>query len=246
MDSDLDACQERLGYRFRQPQLLDLALTHASRRSVAERCNERMEFLGDSILGMVIAEFLFREFPDFSEGELTLIKSVVVSTRSLAGVVSRLDLFPFVRLGRGIADKQELPPRVLANIFESIVAAIYLDSDIERARAFILAHLERGVREVLHNRHRKNYKSLLQTFAQKYLSQTPTYRLVGESGPEHGKQFELCAVIGEAEYQAAWGRSKKDAQQQAAQNALIALAQELGPDHPGLVDLELCERDLVG
>jgi len=246
MDTTLDDCEEKIGHRFSQPNLLDLAMTHASRRTEDERCNERLEFLGDSILGNVIAEYLFREFPEYAEGELTLIRSVVVSTQSLADALTRLDLDPHIRLGRGIAGRKILPPRVLANIFESIVCAIYLDAGIEPARQFILANLERAIGRVLHNRHEKNFKSLLQTFAQKHMSLTPTYRLLDESGPEHGKSFQLCAVLGDAEYGPAWGNSKKHAQQQAAHNALISLAQELGPEHATLVELGITDQDLAG
>ncbi len=244
MHDSIAVCQEKIGYVFRQPALLELALTHASRRSEYEACNERLEFLGDSILGQVIAEYLFREFPSFAEGDLTLIKSVVVSTRSLAEASLRIDLKPHIRLGRGILSNTELPPRVLANIFEGVVAAIYLDQGIEPARQFILRNLERGIGQVLHNRHNRNYKSLLQSFAQKHMSLTPTYRLLDETGPEHIKSFQLCAVLGEAEFGPAWGASKKQAQQQAAQNALLALAQRLGPEHPGFLDLGVSQQDL--
>ena len=219
-------CEDNLGYRFRDPQLLLQALTHSSIKTPDNPSNERLEFLGDSVLGLVMTEFLYNFFQDLDEGELTQIKSVVVSTSTLAEESERLMLNEFYNVGRGVTRRKKLPQSLLANVFEAVVAAIYRDSGLETARRFIMRNLYHQVFAVVSNRSPRNYKSLLQQWAQKELNITPTYRVVSEKGPDHLKYFEVMAVIGKKSYKAGGGRSKKDAEQIAARESLAVFLKE--------------------
>lgn len=219
----LRACERRIGYRFRDPTLLIEALTHSSTKTPENPSNERLEFLGDSVLGLVMTEFLYNFFRDYDEGELTQIKSVVVSTAVLAEESERLGLYKYYNVGKGVTRKRRLPQSLLANVFEAVVAAIYKDSDLEEARRFILRNVYHQVLAVAGDRHEKNYKSLLQQWAQKELNLTPTYRVTSERGPDHLKSFEVVAIVGEETHKVGMGRSKKEAEQVAARETLQAL-----------------------
>lgn len=221
--TDLEACQEALGHRFKNPDLLRQALMHASSTDDRAVSNERQEFLGDAILGAVVSEELYTNFPNALEGELTRIKSAVVSRRALARVGERLGLARFLILGRGIAQSERLPDSVLAGAFESVVAAVYLDGGLEAARALIVGCLGEEIDGVADHRHRRNYKSLLQHHAQRVLGATPTYQVLDEQGPDHSKAFHVAAVIGERAFPPAWGPSKKAAEQAAARMAYVEL-----------------------
>ena len=216
----LQSCEEQLGYTFRDISFLDQALTHSSIKTVDNPSNERLEFLGDSILGLVMTEFLYNFFRDKDEGELTQIKSVVVSTSVLSKESSRLKLGEFYNVGKGVTRKRKLPTSLLANVFEAVVAAIYKDRGLEEARRFILRNLYHQVLSVADNQHDRNYKSLLQHWAQKELNLTPAYRVMSEKGPDHSKSFEVVAVIGRKKYSRGTGASKKEAEQVAARETL--------------------------
>ena len=136
------SCEDVLGYTFNDPQHLDNALIHASGADNRLESNERLEFLGDAILGLVVCDLLFHRFPDFLEGELTRIKSVVVSRRTCAEISQRLGLDRFVHLGKGMTVQATVPSSVMADLFESLIAAIYLDGGLDPARAFILQHVD--------------------------------------------------------------------------------------------------------
>src|SRR6059058_3009019 len=137
----LDECQEAIGYRFKRPELLRAALTHTSGANTRAASNERLEFLGDSVLGLVTCEQLFLRFPDYEEGDLTKIKSVVVSRRTCARISKSLNLGDFLFLGKGMHfHHTTVPPNLLADVFESLVAAVYLDGGLEPAKTFILKH----------------------------------------------------------------------------------------------------------
>ena len=220
----LEACEKRIGYTFRDPEHLLQALTHSSIKTIDNPCNERMEFLGDSVLGLVMTEFLYNFFQELDEGALTQIKSVVVSTQALARESHRLGLDDLYNVGKGVSRRRKLPPSLLANVFEAIVAAIYKDAGLEEARRFVLRNIYHQVLAVASDRHQKNYKSLLQQWAQKELNVTPTYRVVSEKGPDHFKSFDVVAVIGKKKYATGSGRSKKEAEQLAARNTLELLA----------------------
>ncbi len=228
-ESDLTricSCEKEIGYRFREPSLLLQALTHSSIKTADNPSNERLEFLGDSVLGLVMTEFLYNFFQDSSEGDLTQIKSVVVSTPVLARESERLLLNQHYSVGKGVTRKRKLPVSLLANVFEAVVAAIYKDAGLEQARRFVLRNLYHQVLAVAENRHKRNYKSILQQWAQKELNITPTYRVVAEKGPDHLKSFEVVAVVGKKKYRSGMGRSKKEAEQIAAKETLKVLLRE--------------------
>src|SRR5262249_4248291 len=218
----LEDCQEVIGYRFRQPDLLRGALTHASGANTRLASNERMEFLGDAVLGLVTCEQLSLGFADYQEGDLTKIKSVVVSRRTCARFSRALGLGEFLFLGKGmnVHDPAAVPASMLADVYESLVAAIYLDGGLEAARAFILKQLGPEIEEVVEGAQGGNFKSLLQQVAQREFNATPQYVLLDEKGPDHSKCFKIAAVIGRHTYAGAWGRNKKEAEQRAAMNAL--------------------------
>jgi ribonuclease III len=218
----LEECQKAIEYQFRQPELLRSALTHASGANTRLASNERMEFLGDAVLGLVTCEQLYLRFPDYQEGDLTKIKSVVVSRRTCARFSKQLNLGAFLFLGKGMnhLHSATVPPSLLADVYESLVAAIYLDGGLEAARTFILRHLGPEIEEVAEGAHGGNFKSLLQQVAQHEFNATPQYILLDEKGPDHSKCFKIAAVIGRHTYAGAWGRNKKEAEQRAAMNAL--------------------------
>jgi ribonuclease III len=217
----LGECQEAIGYRFKQPDLLRSALTHASGANTRLASNERMEFLGDSVLGLVTCEQLYLRFPDYQEGDLTKIKSVVVSRRTCARFAKALDLGEYLILGRGMhPTTATVPSNMLADVYESLVAAVYLDGGLDVAREFILRHLGPEIEQVAEGAHGGNFKSLLQQVAQREFGSTPQYIVLDEKGPDHSKCFKVAAQIDRYTYAGAWGRNKKEAEQKAAMNAL--------------------------
>ena len=226
----LKECQRLLEYAFHNPGWLEKALTHPSDRFDDGCSNERLEFLGDSILGMVISEHLFETFDDRAEGRLTYIKSVVVSGQTLARSCHARRIEQFISVGKGMPGNGDLPDSVLANVFEAVVAAIYIDGGLPEARRFVLESLRGEIDRVVEDRHELNYKSILQQFSQRELGCTPCYRVVGHSGPDHERSFQVITVINEAEYESAWGRSKKEAEQRSAQLSYDRLLLEYGRD----------------
>jgi ribonuclease-3 len=219
-----DRAERAVGYRFRDRLILGAALTHASLADHRLRSNERMEFLGDAILGMVVCQELYARFPDLLEGELTKIKSSVVSRKTCAEVSRRLGLPDLLFLGKGMSGRSHLPNSLAAAVLESLVAAIYLDSGgIDEARRFILETMGPQITEAAESEYQRNYKSQLQQHAQKVLNGTPMYEMLDEQGPDHSKCFEVCVVIHGRRFPSAWGPSKKEAEQMAAYNALAEL-----------------------
>jgi ribonuclease-3 len=226
---EFEPLQRTIGYRFRDRGLLEHALTHTSRAnedvSGGVRDNESMEFLGDAILGFVIADALFREFPESNEGEKSKTKAALVSTATLARQAERLNLGDHLLLGRGEEKtggrrKQAL----LADGYEALLAAIYLDGGIEAARAFIVREFAPLIADVRRDGvSGQDYKSTLQELLQARDLGLPDYRLVGTLGPDHRKQFQVeVAVRGEVVGEAI-GSSKKEAEQEAARAALEKL-----------------------
>jgi ribonuclease-3 len=223
-------CQRAIGYTFRMPERLRSALTHASGADTRLDSNERLEFLGDAILGLVVCEQLYQRFPDYQEGDLTKIKSVVVSRRTCARISRTLNLGDYLFLGKGMhAQTSMVPPSMLADAYESLVAAVYLDGGLEAARNFVLRYMGPEIEQVAESAHGGNFKSLLQQVSQREFGATPQYQLLDEKGPDHSKCFKIAAVIDRLGYPAAWGRNKKEAEQKAAMNALAAINGEPVP-----------------
>jgi ribonuclease-3 len=225
----LEECQKAIGYTFRQPELLRSALTHASGANTRLSSNERLEFLGDAVLGLVTCEQLFLRFPDYQEGDMTKIKSVVVSRRTCARISRILHLGEFLFLGKGMNTHSDVPVSLLADVYESLVAAIYLDGGLDVVKRFILQHLAPEIELMAESALSGNAKSLLQQVAQREFGATPQYHLLDEKGPDHSKCFKIAAVIGRQPYAAAWGRNKKEAEQKAAMNAIAQINGDPAP-----------------
>lgn len=219
----LERCQQAIGYHFKDPDLLASALTHASIAANRLESNERLEFLGDAVLGLIVCDYLFQHYPDYQEGELTKIKSSVVSGKTCAEISAKLGLADCLFLGNGISARSKLPTSVLAAVFESLIAALMLDAGFERARSFVLAHIVGYVERAAASEHQQNFKSQLQQHAQKELAATPAYEFLDEQGPDHSKCFEVAVCIAGRRFTSAWGPSKKEAEQKAAYNALVEL-----------------------
>lgn len=223
VDSLLDECEEVLQYRFQDRNLLERCLTHASVARTRLDSNERLEFLGDAVLGTIVCEMLYQQFPDYPEGELTRLKSVLVSRQTCAAVTGRLGLDRFLRLGKGVGTNDRIPSSILAGVIEALIAGVYLDGGLEAAREFIARIMEPEIVRTTDLSHGKNFKSLLQQLSQKSFGETPVYQLLDEKGPDHSKCFKVAAYIGSQVYPAAWGASKKEAEQRAACNALYEI-----------------------
>lgn len=219
----LETCQERIKYRFHDTGLLQAALTHASGADHRQASNERLEFLGDAILGAIVCEMLFHQYPEHQEGNLTKIKSVAVSRQSCAKTSRALGLEECLILGKGMASNHDVPPSVLADVFESLLAAVYLDGGNQAAWRFIEQHLGSEIEAAADNALGGNYKSVLQQRVQRDFGSTPVYRLLDEQGPDHVKCFQVSAVVEGQQFEPAWGRTKKEAQQEAARLALSEL-----------------------
>jgi len=222
----LEACEVRIGYVFQDRSLLQAAVTHASGAQHRLASNERLEFLGDSILGFVVCDRLYREFPGSLEGDLTRIKSAVVSRETCSRISRQLGLIDFLIVGKGMSIHRPVPNSVLSDMFESLIAAIYLDGGIEPARIFLERWVGPEIEKVISGKEGSNHKSLLQQLAQGTFGVAPTYEVLDEVGPDHSKEFQIRAQIGQRRYPPAWGRNKKEAEQAAARNALEALREE--------------------
>lgn len=228
MEDKIELCQQRIGYRFINIELLRAALTHASGASKRIESNERLEFLGDSVLGLVVCDYLFRTYPNYLEGELTKIKSIVVSRRVCAKVARQLGLEECLVVGKGLMGTG-VPRSLLSDVFESVTAAVYLDSGIEAVRGYILRCMANEIQAAVEGFAGGNYKSMLQHLVQREFGNSPVYVMVSEHGPDHSKSFQMAANIGGRCFTPAWGRNKKDAEQRAAGNALAELRGEPAP-----------------
>ena len=221
----LAECQDRIVYQFNDIDHLRKALHHASSAAHRRDSNERMEFLGDAVLGLVICEALYDRLPDALEGEMTKIKSAVVSRRTCAHVARTLNLTAGLILGQGMDHGENLPTSLAAGTLEAVIAAVYLDGGFEPAREFILRHMGDELNRATQSQHQFNHKSQLQQYAQRVLNATPLYELLDEKGPDHSKCFEVAVTIGGRQFPSAWGPNKKEAEQKAAQMALVTLGE---------------------
>lgn len=219
----LRACEQQIGYTFLNKELLFEALRHASSSGSRLNSNERLEFLGDAVLGFTVCELLYQRYPSWLEGDLTQIKSVLVSRQTCARLAHELQLDRCLVLGKGVSREKSIPRSVLANAFESTIGAIYLDRGLDEARKFILVHLEKEIEAAVAGTLDRNHKSELQQFCQRQFGQSPRYLLLAETGPDHSKTFEVCAVVGNRRFSPARGANKKIAEQRAAGNAIADL-----------------------
>ncbi len=224
MDNEvLQRVQQLVGYEFKSSNLLEKALSHSSAADNRLLSNERMEFLGDSVLAVVICQTIFERFPDYLEGELTKMKSMLVSRGTCARVVRQLGLHKFLKVGKGMASSRALSGSLAASLLEAIIAAVYLDGGFDAAHSFILRVFSSLIDQADAEQAQGNYKSMLQQHAQEKFNVTPVYVLLDEQGPDHNKCFESAVVIAERHFSSAWGTNKKEAEQKAAFNALVEL-----------------------
>ena len=224
----LRKCEALIEYTFHDQDLLRAALTHASGALHRLGSNERLEFLGDAILGLIVCESLYRQFPSFSEGQLTKIKSVVVSRQTCAKISLEIGLIDVLIVGKGISTDRPVPNSLMSDVFESLVAAIYLDGGMTEAERFIKRWTEPEITRLGAGSEDTNFKSILQQIVQRDYGDTPIYTLQAEHGPDHNKLFEVAAHFNGRDFTPAWGRNKKEAEQRAAGNALA----ELNNDDP--------------
>jgi ribonuclease-3 len=224
MDQDaLHQIEQLLGHEFSDTSLLAKAFTHSSSVDSRLDSNERLEFLGDAILSIVICQTLFEKFEKYGEGELTKMKSMLVSRGTCAHVARRLGLPKFLVVGKGMVSHKAFPTSLAAGLLEAVIAAVYLDGSFDAARDFILQNFSTLIDEVEAEEARGNYKSLLQQHAQEQFGAAPIYVLLDEKGPDHNKCFESEVVIDQRHFPSAWGANKKEAEQKAAYNALVEL-----------------------
>lgn len=219
-NANLQTLPEILGYSFIDEQLLTQALTHCSCALIAKQHNQRLEFFGDAILGMIISEHLYELCPNATEGTLTEIKSVIVSRRTLAQTMHRLNLREFIRLERSVAKRAELPASIYANVFEAIIAAIYLDGGYASAKKITLNLLRDDIEKSLQTPRQENYKSQLQEWAQSEQNGEIVYRLLEQTGLPHARIFTIGVYCNEQLLGTGVGDNKKIAEQHAAKNAL--------------------------
>lgn len=226
----MEKLEEKLGYTFHDRRLLENALTHSSyaneNKSKGENSNERLEFLGDSVLGMVVADHLYRTHPDMPEGELTRTRAALVCEDSLVEVAAQLELGQYLKLGRGEdAGGGRKRPSIQADAVEAVIAAVYLDGGIGSARKlitnFILTNNEREQEGAV-----RDFKTALQELVQRESGRVLSYRLMGESGPDHAKVFSVEVDLNGKPIGAGEGRSKKEAEQNAAKAAMAKLKAE--------------------
>ena len=223
--------EKKLNYTFRDPALLSEALSHSSyaneHRAAHLNSNERLEFLGDSVLGFVTAEFLFVQHPDLPEGDLTRIRAALVCEQSLYEVAQKLGLGKYLKLGRGEeAGGGRERTSILADATEAVFAAVYLDGGIREVTELIHRVLLDAEREEAVEERRRDYKTALQELVQRQADQVLTYRMVGEQGPDHAKTFAAEVLLNGAPLGTGTGHSKKEAEQAAAKTALETLGEE--------------------
>jgi ribonuclease-3 len=217
------ALEAVLGHRFADPGLLRLALTHASSTESRQESNERLEFLGDAVLGLVACERIFRRFPALMEGQMTKIKSTAVSRQTCAVLARSLNLDAHLVLGKGMQSPSGVPSSLAGAALEAVVGALYLDGGLDAAQRFLAPLLDPLIDSAASSGHQQNFKSVLQQHAQQTMRQTPCYRVLDEQGPDHSKCFKVVVEIGDRRFAPTWGQSKKRAEQLAALGALREL-----------------------
>ena len=220
----VELLEETLGVHFQDSTLLHMALTHRSyiyeTQGEGLSSNERLEFLGDSILAFVSTDFLYRTFPDLSEGELTDVRAILVKTETLANFAQDIQLGTFMLMGKG-EQHSGGGKRVLASAFEAVLGAIYLDQGITAVQQFLLHRLEPIAQHIVEKRLFKDNKSRFQELSQAHDSITPFYRLVSQEGPSHNREFTVEVMQGEIVAGRGHGRNKQTAEQEAAYEALL-------------------------
>ncbi len=227
----LAALEEAIGYKFQDVELLMTAMTHSSysneNKHGNERVknNERLEFLGDSILSLLVSDYIFKKYSSLSEGELTKIRAASVCESALFSLASELELGSYLRLGHGEAAQNRLRKSIVADAFEALLASLYLDGGIETAREFLVARIEPIIDRAAKGWD-DDYKSRLQKLVQQTPEEILEYREVGEEGPPHDRVFTFEVYLNSNLLGVGKGRSKREAEQQAAKQALSFFGEE--------------------
>lgn len=222
---DFKAFQDKIGYQFQDGRLIETAFTHRSylneNRGPGREHNERLEFLGDAVLELVVTEFLYAKYPEKPEGELTSFRAALVNTQSIAKAAELLGMNEYLLLSRGESkDTGRARQIILANAFEAVIGAIYLDAGYDAAQQFIAMQLFYKTDEVVEKRLWQDSKSRFQEIAQEKVGITPRYEIVSQTGPDHDKRFTTGVYLGRDRIATGDGRSKQEAEQAAAENAL--------------------------
>lgn len=225
IETDLVLLQELLGVTFKDSFVLLSAVTHRSylneHREATWEHNERLEFLGDAVLELVVTDFLFSKYPEKPEGELTAIRAALVNTISLSAASEAMGINKFLLMSKGESkDEGRARQYILANVFESCIGAIYLDQGYDKAKGFIAGHLFANTDEIVRMRLWQDAKSRFQELSQEKASITPTYDTVSQDGPDHDRVFTVGVYLRHEKVGEGKGRSKQEAEQQAAQDAI--------------------------
>jgi len=239
---ELAAFQKAAGLKFRRVELLNLALTHRScgnENSTRSQNNERLEFLGDAVLGLIAATRLYELLTLKPEGELARVKSYIVSEEVLSELAKALGIHARIILGKGEEQSGGRAKKaILADAMEAVIGAYYLDQGFDAANRFVLRLLEPEIQKVLENRHRKDYKTILQEYVQRYLRSYPAYKLIQRSGPDHDRTFWVSCSIGDTDYGPVSGKNKKEAEQNAAKASYDAIIAAGGLEAARLMQIE--------
>ncbi len=223
----LSQIEEKIKYTFQDKDLLIRAFIHSSfaneNPEFSGKHNERLEFLGDAILGMIISDFLYRNFPDQPEGELSFLRSRLVDAASCTCFLEKLKIGEYMLMGNGeLMNQGKGRQSIHADLFEALIGAIYLDGGMNNTEAFIFGFFDKDIQEIV-KEPSENWKVLLQGYSQKRYQRPPAYRVVREEGPDHGKTFYVTVSLDSKDVGEGSGSSKKEAEQQAAQNAIGSL-----------------------
>jgi len=216
--------EAQINYTFKEKSLIELAFIHRSftneNRDVVEGHNERLEFLGDAILGLIVSDFLYNHFPNRPEGELSYLRSCLVEAPACTLYLQKIDLEKFLMVGKGEAmNEGKGRGTILADLFEAIIGALYLDGGVEAARSFFFDHFRENIFSIVEKPHR-NWKAELQDYCQKKYQTPPDYEVLKEEGPDHLKTFFIKVHLDNRELGLGKGSSKKEAEQDAAENAI--------------------------
>lgn len=224
--NDLEALQERLGYTFKNKELLIEALTHKSYKQPYN--NERLEFLGDAVLDLIVGEYLYKKFRDFDEGKLSKMRASLVNEGGFTSLAYHLHLGEYIYLSNAEENNSgRTKSSLLSNAFEAVMGAMYLETGLGKVQELTITLLEHVHPDISLDSLFKDYKTSLQELTQAHYGTTPDYQLVAEHGPDHKKEFEVAVLIDGKRYASACGKSKKQAQQEAALIALEMLSKEL-------------------
>lgn len=224
--NDLQTLQQQLGYHFQNKELLIEALTHKSYKQPYN--NERLEFLGDAVLDLIVGEYLYKKFRDFDEGKLSKMRASLVNEDGFTRLANHLNLGEYIYLSNAEENNSgRTKSSLLSNAFEALMGAIYLESGLVKVQEITIRLLENVHDDISLDSLFKDYKTSLQELTQAHYGITPEYQLIAAHGPDHKKEFEVAVLIDGKRYAAAQGKSKKQAQQEAAKIALDLLGKEL-------------------